>query len=251
MDSARLSILVIWSVVGSHGGMAASPSSDAKQPAPVWPAAFTAAYVSPHVSEDTLGKDTTGSFVVDTSHAASERIELLDGTRDHLCSAMHNNTPCTQLTSGGYRYLVFPKANATGDCCKCCTYASGTYLCGGPLGPQWLDNATGNLVYLGVQYIKDIDSHCHKWSVAGLVPEHPNYYYQHVESGMPCGIDGYNYLRTPDQRADDLYWFPSSQIRLGVDPQVFSVPSMCTDARYCGNSVCATGPGLMQTDFIV
>ena len=33
----------------------------------------------------------------------------------------------------------------------------------------------------------------------------PNYYYQDVDTGLPCAIDGYNYLRSPTEPADDMY----------------------------------------------
>ena len=36
------------------------------------------------------------------------------GAGDHLCSAYYNNSACTQLGAGGWRYLVWPEKS---DCC--------------------------------------------------------------------------------------------------------------------------------------
>eukprot|EP00435_Cladocopium_sp_Y103_P010963 s530_g2.t2 len=140
-------------------------------------------------------------------------------------------------TVGGFRYLYFPNVK---DCCKCCTYTAGTYECGGPVGPQWLNNATGNLQYLGREEI--LGRTCHKWSVEGVFPGHLNYYFEDVASGRPCGIDGYNYLRTPAEAADDQYLFEVDGLNLTVDPSTFRVPDVCRDSRYCGGKVCASGP---------
>ena len=132
---------------------------------PVWPAAFTAFFISP-------AKNTTGSYSLTQS---AERIVLSDGTRDHLCSALHNNTACTQLTVAGFRFLDFP---ALDECCKCCSYASGSYECGGPLGPQWVSNMTGNLSALRQTRTVVVTSsnsafpavhHCRGWGVRRLV----------------------------------------------------------------------------------
>ncbi|CAJ1339811.1 unnamed protein product [Effrenium voratum] len=159
-------------------------------PQPTWPVAFEAWYVSDY-------KRTSGLYATDSrAGVAASRITFADGTRDHLCSAFHNNTRCEQLmTVGGFRYLYFPQVK---DCCKCCTYATGTYECGGPVGPRWVSNATGNLHYLGREEV--LGRTCHKWSVAGLVPAFPNYYLEDTQTGRPCAIDGYNYLRRPQPR---------------------------------------------------
>ena len=45
------------------------------------------------------------------------------------------NTPCTQIATGGERYLYFPEKN---DCCSCCTFESGC----SPVSADWLTNAT-------------------------------------------------------------------------------------------------------------
>ncbi|CAK9068959.1 unnamed protein product [Durusdinium trenchii] len=203
-------------------------------PQATWPSAFEAWYASD-------AKHTTGHYATD-SHVGASRIVLRDGTGDHLCSAFHNATACEQLTVAGFRYLYFPNA---GDCCKCCTYTTGTYECGGPVGPQWVKNLTGNLRYVGRSEI--LGRSCHKWSIVGLDPEHLNYYFQDVQTGLPCGIDGYNYLRTPAEPADDQYLFEADSLNLTVPTSHFDVPERCQDARYCGGEVCATGPTAPET----
>ena len=68
--------------------------------------------------------------------------------------------------------------------------------------PRWVDNATGNLQFLGREAILGRD--CYKWSldelrtfkikgvrgprsIAGVFPGHPNYYFQDV-SALFAGI---------------------------------------------------------------
>jgi len=194
-------------------------------PKPMWPRRFAAAFSSPP-----RGKNTTGAYSL--LYPEAERIALADGSRDHLCSALHPGTACTQLTTGGFRYLDFPRL---GRCCKCCSYASGSYRCGGPLGPQWLDNATGNLVYMGVAATPH--GQCDKWDAQGLRGHH-NYYYQFTDRGTPCEVDGLNYLRTPSQPADDLYVFDPASYSTEVALSDFEVPSRCAGAGACRASVC-------------
>ena len=67
------------------------------------------------------------------------------------------------LVAAGYRFHHFPDK---ADCCKCCAYASGSYLCGGPMSPRWVDNSTGNLVYLGVHDVKVI---LHYYIILGYI----------------------------------------------------------------------------------
>ncbi|CAE7945067.1 unnamed protein product [Symbiodinium necroappetens] len=171
----------------------------------------------------------------------ASRITFADGSRDHLCSYYHTNTSCEQLTTGGFRYLYFPKVE---DCCKCCTYTTGSYECGGPVGPRWVSNATGNLVYLGQEQI--LSRACHKWGISGVFPGKLNYYFQEVETGLPCGIDGYNYLRSPAEPADDQYLFQPGSVNLAVPGSTFDVPPLCMSSRYCGGKVCASGPDFHQ-----
>ncbi|CAE7605543.1 unnamed protein product [Symbiodinium natans] len=204
-------------------------------PQPHWPSTFVADYVS----DD---KHTTGYYASDTSPGVgASRITFEDGSGDHLCSYYHTKTPCEQLTTGGFRYLYFPNLP---DCCKCCTYATGSYLCGGPVGPRWMSNATGNLIYEGKEVI--LGRACHKWGIQGIFPTHMNYYFQDVETGLPCGLDGYNYLRTPDEPADDQYLFKVGSVNLTVPHSTFDVPQLCKAARYCGGKVCAAGPDVRQ-----
>lgn len=226
---------------------AAAAAAAAPPPLPVWPPRFSSAWTSPEYpawSPDSRGKATSGRYAVDSApsdgRGASERIDLLDGSRDHLCQRFYNQTPCTQLTTQGFRFLYFPREN---DCCRCCTYAAGTYLCGGPIGPQWVNNATGNIRYEGRVLVNGTYS-CDKWRVVGVLPPPlpTNYYYSDAGTGRPCEIDGYNYLRTPLQRADDLYVFDPTSWTDSVDPSVFDVPAVCDGSRYCATGVCATGP---------
>lgn len=215
---------------------------DGAPPVPIWPDAFTAEYVSDWMeTHGTFSVSYGGTSlpprpkVIGGVSAASERIDLADGSRDHLCSAFHNATPCTQLTTGGFRYLHFP---AVGRCCRCCSYGgeSSAYPCGGPLSPQWLSNATGNLAYEGVEQVRG--SPCHRWRLQGIGD---NFYYQFVGSGLPCEIDGYNYLRTPEQRADNQYIFDERSIATAVPPSRFAVPDICRSAPFCGPPVCDVG----------
>eukprot|EP00913_Durusdinium_trenchii_P001921 g1777.t1 len=191
-------------------------------PQATWPSAFEAWYASD-------AKHTTGHYATDSHVGASRTSEGFWGFGG---------------TVAGFRYLYFPNA---GDCCKCCTYTTGTYECGGPVGPQWVKNLTGNLRYVGRSEI--LGRSCHKWSIVGLDPEHLNYYFQDVQTGLPCGIDGRNrwMWRTPAEPADDQYLFEADSLNLTVPTSHFDVPERCQDARYCGGEVCATGPTAPET----
>uniref|UniRef100_A0A7S3PPW0 Uncharacterized protein n=1 Tax=Aplanochytrium stocchinoi TaxID=215587 RepID=A0A7S3PPW0_9STRA len=201
------------------------------KPVPKWPSRFLAEYTSTY-------KHTSGTFAVDVrpNRPASERIYFGDSTYDHLCSTYYNHTPCIQLTTKGYRYLVFPEKN---DCCKCCTYSHGDYLCGGPLSPEWVSNKTGNLIFLGIKDVKG--RKCYKWDSRGL-QNHSNFYYQFVDTGLPCEIDGLNYLRNPSEKADDQYIFKENSFKFFVNESFFDVPTICENSRYCGGRVCAIAP---------
>ena len=63
-----------------------------------------------------------------------------------------------------------------------------------------------------------------------------------VTTGLPCGIDGYNYLRTPQEPADDQYLFEPEGLNLTLAPGSFQVPEHCKGSRYCAGEVCAAGP---------
>jgi hypothetical protein len=199
-------------------------------PQPVWPTEFTTNFSSP-------AKRTSGVWAFSSSQA-SEIIVLGDGTRDHLCSGYHNDTACTQLINGGWRYLVWPQINA---CCRCCSSATGC----GVLRNDWLSNTSGNLHYVGIVEVRATSSgssrRCHKWNVVGLPPAHPNYWMQSVADGTPCEFDGYNYLRDPSEPADDQYIVVLSTYTPGaVDPSLFAVPHVCNGAAACGAPVCDT-----------
>eukprot|EP00658_Telonema_sp_P-2_P065454 TRINITY_DN54687_c0_g1_i1.p1 TRINITY_DN54687_c0_g1~~TRINITY_DN54687_c0_g1_i1.p1 ORF type:complete len:226 (+),score=42.95 TRINITY_DN54687_c0_g1_i1:124-801(+) len=212
-----------------------SAASDVyKRQSPHWPKTFQANWTS-------HWKATEGLYATDTrpQGAQAELIVLEDGTRDHLCSARHNNTMCVQLTVSGFRYHYFPGLPEP-DCCRCCSYApSSKYECAGPLSPSWLDNVTGNLEYLGVHNVSGRE--CAKWNSAGLGGD-PNFYYQDLKDGEPCEVDGYNYLRTPAERSDDQYIFEKATYTNQVPPELFAVPPLCEKAAYCGPPVCSSGP---------
>eukprot|EP00746_Dinoflagellata_sp_MGD_P090208 gnl/MRDRNA2_/MRDRNA2_35603_c0_seq1.p1 gnl/MRDRNA2_/MRDRNA2_35603_c0~~gnl/MRDRNA2_/MRDRNA2_35603_c0_seq1.p1 ORF type:complete len:238 (+),score=26.81 gnl/MRDRNA2_/MRDRNA2_35603_c0_seq1:84-797(+) len=207
-------------------------------PMPSWPAQFQSTFWSP-------SKRTSGLYALgrDTAGKAAGLLTFADGTRDHLCSAYHNNTACSMLEAQGWRYMVFPQIE---QCCKCCSFENGC----GPLSPHWLNNATGNLIYMGVSTVSlsDLSYQCHKWHVIGLDPDpkKSNYYYEHmgsvlnngsVAAGRPCEIDGYNYLHDPSERSDDQYIFNVSTFETTVNPSIFAVPTFCQDT-YCRGTVC-------------
>mmetsp|Transcript_16863 Transcript_16863/g.19589 ORF Transcript_16863/g.19589 Transcript_16863/m.19589 type:complete len:239 (+) Transcript_16863:337-1053(+) len=211
----------------SFAGLVPIKGNQTANPKPNWPRTFFAKYESDY-------KFTTGTYAVDVrrGHPASERIYFKDGTYDHLCGAFYNNTSCIHLTTAGHRYLIFPNVNF---CCRCCSYASGSYLCGGPLSPKWVSNETGNLQYLGIENVKG--NRCHKWNAVGL-KNHPNYYYQYVASGLPCEVDGLNYLRKPTEKADDQYIFDEASFKFSLRQGYFQVPRICKSVKNCGGSVC-------------
>ena len=201
------------------------------EPQPQWPAEFSANFTSPATAKDTSG------FWASSSEHRSEVLRFQDGTRDHLCSAYHNGTACTVLATGGWRYLIWPALNR---CCRCCSDATGC----GALRPDWLANLTGNIHYEGIVTVRAADDparRCHKWAVIGLSARDPNYWLQAADgSGRPCEFDGYNYLRTPAERADDDYVLTLSTYVPRAPPSLFKPPPECDAAAMCGSPVCDT-----------
>eukprot|EP00924_Labyrinthula_sp_SR-Ha-C_P001192 maker-scaffold_7-snap-gene-16.8-mRNA-1 protein AED:0.33 eAED:0.33 QI:0/0/0/1/1/1/3/0/192 len=173
---------------------------------PFFPPKFISNYYSEY-------KDTYGVYAL-SPH--SQLIVFANGYRDHLCRSQANNTECWHLTTEGFRYLSLLQV---------------LYLYIWKLSLWWTFEqkmVNGEL--------------CWKWNAVGLNGD-PNYYYELVNTPIPCEIDGYNYLTTPAQRSDDQYIFELSSFKIHFDDQkVFHVPEICEDVDYCGNSVCATGP---------
>merc|ERR1740121_1248801 len=202
-----------------------------------WPAAFSAKFSSP-LTETLFGKNTTGTFALVPGLA--ERIDLEDGSRDHICIFSHNNTPCTQLTVEGFRYVDFPKLDT---CCKCCSYAEGTYLCGGPLNGEFLKNERVT-TYVGPATVDGYSTD--RWEVQGYA--NATDYYALVDeqdsarNGLPIKMLNPNYLKVPKDRADDLYIFDPNTFSTDVDLATFNVPPRCRDAAYCGTEPCAPAP---------
>jgi len=98
-----------------------------------------------------------------------------------------------------------------------------------------VSNETGNLQYLGIENVKG--NRCHKWNAVGL-KNHPNYYYQYVASGLPCEVDGLNYLRKPTEKADDQYIFDEASFKFSLRQGYFQVPRICKSVKNCRGSVC-------------
>jgi len=202
---------------------------------PCGPGPFPLGYPTEFVSQyHSPSKKTTGMFAVgkDRRGKAAGLITMEDGSLDHLCSAYHNNTPCTELAAAGWRWLVWPKLQ---HCCKCCTIAEGC----GPLNPTWLQNASGHLSYKGIESIPHGSSEqkCMKWDYEGLGGY--NYYYEQLpegrKPGLPCAIRGINYMQYPNQPSDDYYVFNQSTFSMQVSPSLFDLPSYCKP-NYCGIS---------------
>ena len=213
----------MWPLGTIQPGLMVSP------PAAVWPTSFFAGFES-------LSKNTSGLFMVNSS---AEMLMLMDGTRDHLCSAFHNNTACSMLTTDGWKYLIWPEL---GKCCKCCSYANGC----GPLLPKWVTNQTGNTRYEGIENVtyNSTSFPCHKWEVVGLSADWPNYYWMHTDGninwpnsdGMPCATHGWN------SPADDDYIFDPNSTSATIPSSFFEKPAYCADDVFCGNEVCDAPP---------
>jgi len=219
--------VAVLSLLGTISA-SAGPKDSAGIPEPKWPPSWSAEFVSEW-------KRTTGTYsVLFEGDFAAEKIVLVDGSRDHLCASFQDNTSCVQLTTEGFRFLFWPEIE---KCCKCCTYnvGKGKYPCGGPLGPQWLSSKTD---YFGIEMVRGHP--CHKWKIDGVVPNHSNFYFQFPD-GLPCAIDGYNYLRDPSERADDQYIFDRQSFNFTSDRNRFAIPQVCHKSTYCGGPVCAYG----------
>eukprot|EP00747_Dinoflagellata_sp_TGD_P168731 gnl/TRDRNA2_/TRDRNA2_195829_c0_seq1.p1 gnl/TRDRNA2_/TRDRNA2_195829_c0~~gnl/TRDRNA2_/TRDRNA2_195829_c0_seq1.p1 ORF type:complete len:254 (+),score=18.05 gnl/TRDRNA2_/TRDRNA2_195829_c0_seq1:76-837(+) len=235
--------LLAFSLQGCGTGGPVTPA--AKAHLPTWPQQFQSKFWSP-------SKHTEGVFAIgqDASGNISEILTLTDGTLDHLCPFYHNNTACTQLTTLGWKWLVFPEIK---HCCKCCSYETGC----GPLSKSWLQNSTGNMFYDGVVPVqfRSTQYRCRKWTVVGLDAKHPNYYYEQAgldgEPQVPCEIDGYNYVHDPSEPADDQYVFDRDSFSSDVQSGLFTLPDFCSSSEYCGQPVCDTVPPEQQREFTV
>lgn len=215
-------------------------------PLPTWPATFQSKFQSP-------SKQAEGIFAIghDASGAPAEVLTLTDGTRDHLCAGFHNDTACTMLTTRGWKWLVWPDVSR---CCKCCSDETDC----GPLVPTWLQNASGNIFFEGVASVTlgAATVQCRKWAVLGLKGwKNPNYYYEHLptagaHAGLPCEIDGYNYMTVPSQRSDDQYIFVPESFSTSVPPGLFDLPAFCKEDSYCGAPLCDALPVHTSTIFM-
>lgn len=120
---------------------------------PVWPNTFSQKFVATfHNANQT--HVSTGNHFYDFSNKRS-RMDYKDGSWDFLCNTVVNETtPCSFLTVGGKRYLLFPEKKVG---CFCCDSAHGC----GVLKPNWLDQAT----YVGIEDLLGQDFA--KWSKPG------------------------------------------------------------------------------------
>ena len=118
---------------------------------PVWQSSFSQRFVATFHNKENQTFHSVGDHFYDYANKRS-RMDYRDGSWDFLCNTVVNeSTPCTFLTIGGKRYLVFPEKKIG---CFCCDSAHGC----GVLRPDWLNQAT----YIGTETLlgQDFD----KWS---------------------------------------------------------------------------------------
>lgn len=121
---------------------------------PIWPNTFSQRFVATFHNKQNQTFNSVGNHYYDYANKRS-RMDYRDGSWDFLCNSVINeSTPCSFLTVGGKRYLLFPEKKQG---CFCCDSAHGC----GPLRPDWLSNAT----YVGIENLLGQDFF--KWSKPG------------------------------------------------------------------------------------
>merc|ERR1711916_210565 len=140
-----------------------------------------------------------------------------NGKGDRYCGSEKplENTPCTQIATGGERYLYCPEKS---DCCSCCTFESGC----SPVSADWLTNAT----FDGEANVGG--SECYEWNKMGL--QKNLYYGLKSRPQVPVLIN-----MEPN---DEIQYSPASY-NASVDPSSFcNLPSVCKGAGQCISVVC-------------
>ena len=147
------------------------------------------------------------------------RIDRQNGALDRYCGTTkpYANTPCTQIVTGGWRYLYFPEIKL---CCKCCADANGC----GVVMPTWM--STG--VYKGLQTLPD-GTQTKEYLVQGVGT---NYYYETAQAPVVP-------KRIVQETLSDMTFQQATYSSAPIPASTFALPSGIDCSSFCPTqSVC-------------
>ncbi len=195
-------IKILALIVFICGALGQTPSP------PIWPNNFVIDFAE--TTYYVHAGQTNGTIYYDAANNR-ERVDRATGAHDRYCASVNSDdTPCSHIIVGGYRYLYYPQENS---CCMCCTSANGC----GITSASWLSDAT----FQGYTTMNGYKTE--KWEKSGL---QSNYYYVLADgSGTPVELD---------QTPNDYMAFNISTFKVGGAPaSVFDLPSICTPSNTC------------------
>ncbi|KAG1663607.1 hypothetical protein FOA52_009706 [Chlamydomonas sp. UWO 241] len=193
-------------------------------PSPSWPLLFSSDFNESSIILFT--RATNGTWWYD-AESGVEVVTRADGRGDRFCGSIHSldPTPCTNIVTGGYRYIVFPELN---ECCRCCSIEAGC----GVTSHNWL--AGSDVKYLGTEKKNGLSTN--KWVKQGLKPL---YYWATADD-----------TQTPVEIDESALW-PKRYFTFHVDsfvagepipPELLEVPANCSD-KCPVKSICSVPGG--------
>lgn len=134
-------------------------------------------------------------------------------SQDGVCQG-HNGT-CTDLTSGGYRYIIFE------DTKECCLLGTWDHGCG-PVAPNWVTQNKG--VYKGQMTVEGTLSDV--WDVQGFQLN------TWAQTAQPYKGQGITPVKMAQGDFIDVYQLETFQRRT-FPSEFFSIPSICSPEKKC------------------
>lgn len=203
----------------------------AQQPAdPTWPVQFSQYFTE--VSVLTSTNNMTGTMYYDAANNR-ERIDRDNGRWDRYCGLnglkQYQNTPCSHYVVNGDRYLHYPEMN---ECCYCCSSQHGC----GIVKHTWLAGAE----YLGTDEHGGLQTY--KWNQKGL---QDNFYWETIAANPED-----RRMVALYQEPDDLQDFPANWT-IGVDEDLFTLPSICSKTTLCAAVSTCTSVRNMTSSLII
>ena len=199
--------------------------------APVWPNRWQAKFTEYYMDNTTyfINGTTTGLYSYDYLNRLT-RLDRLNGAQDPLCNTIFpGNTACSQIITGGNRYMYFAEKNS---CCICCGAAEGCDV----LKPTWAADSeyaktvtgpTGDNLNEWVNYDDDI-----------------TYYTERASDHAP-----YQLFRTG---VHDLFLFQLNTFSKEFSNIIFELPPVCKNAKYCpATSMCGKIHGMTGEEVMI
>mmetsp|Transcript_39627 Transcript_39627/g.117912 ORF Transcript_39627/g.117912 Transcript_39627/m.117912 type:complete len:244 (-) Transcript_39627:443-1174(-) len=186
------------------------PAQLGADPEPVWPTLFSIEFNESSII--LFKRTTTGKWWYD----AANRIEVVhreDGRGDQYCGSIHSLdvTPCTQIVTGGFRYIVFPEHD---ECCRCCGDDQGC----GVIDARWLSG--GDVHYQTTEVRNGVRAY--KWVKEGV----KNIYYWATADARQVPVEIDKALWPKIETVFDPSTYVEGQ---PIDPELLKLPDNCDD----------------------